>query len=422
MMNRVRKVGVRRLASAAVLAGGLLATNVAGAQAWWSAMNRLGASGSLRAGYWSSTRDLDAVHPQFGGLAWLKSTGDLTQHVGWFAEGWGVLTGPSGDTRTRADAREAYVDLRFGRLDMRVGRQIVAWGRADGINPTDNLTPRDYTIFVPDDADRRLGTAGVRATWYEGNLAMSALWLPEFRPNRVSLPSPPAGTNISERYDHWPAETWGLRADRTGGAIDWSVSFMRGLDLQPDLSAASVNGTATVNLDHHRAWVAGADAAMNAGRYGLRAEAAYMATEDDGGSDPFTKNHNVFVVLGADRAFSDRLNLNVQYLFRYVRHFSAPDTGIAYQGAIINSQVARVQHGATSRLKHSWHNETLVAELASTAWFGPRGIALLPKASYAVTDHWKLLVGGEVYRGDNRSMPGLLRKNSVAYAEVRLEF
>ena len=72
---------------------------------------------------------------------------------------------------------------------------------------------------------------------------------------------------------------------------------------------------------------------MNAGRYGLRAEAAYMGTEDDRGSEPFMKNHNVFIVVGADRAFSDRLNLNVQYMLRYIRQFSASDVGIAYSGS-----------------------------------------------------------------------------------------
>ena len=423
-VSSVERAGsVRRLRLRATLVAGLLLpANHAHAQ-WWSSLNGLGVSGSLRAGYWSSTRRLDAINPYFAGLAWLKSAGDITPQLGWFVEGWGTVNGPARDVATRADAREAYIDLRLGHLDARVGRQIVSWGRADGINPTDNLTPRDQTILVPDDADRRLGSTGVRATWYEGNLALSALWLPEFRPNRVSLPPSPAGISMRQRYDRWPGETWGIRADRSGGAVDWSVSFMRGLDLQPDLSATSLNsGTITVDLKHNRVWVAGADAAMNAGRFGLRAEAAYTSTEDDDGADPFTKNHNVFVVLGADRAFSDRLNLNLQYLFRYVRRFSAPVEGVALQGAIINSQVVQVQHGATSRLKHSWHNESLVAELASSAWFGPRGLALLPKASYAITDHWKLLVGGEMYRGDRRSILGLLRANSVAYTEVRLEF
>lgn len=412
--------------AALALASGL-ARGEARAQDVWSRLHDVGVSGSLRAGYWSSTRDLDASSPQFGSVAWGKATRELTPHVKVFVEGWAALRGPPDDTKARAEAREVYVDLRFGRLDARVGRQIVAWGRADGINPTDNVTPRDYTIFVPDDADRRVGTTGARASWYQGNLALTALWLPEHRPNRVSLPTL-VGTRVREHHKRWPGETWGLRAERTGGTVDWSLSFVRGRDLQPDLGIGQLNaGGGELRLDHHRVWVAGADAAMNLGRSGLRVEAAYMGTEDDHGLDLFTKNNNLFLVLGTDRTFGERLNVNVQYLSRYVRHFRAiagedPGSAVALQGAIFNSQAARVQHGATARVRHTWRHETVAAELASTAWFGPRGIALLPKASYAITDRWKLLLGGEAYRGDARSVLGVLRRNSVAYSELRLEF
>src|SRR3989475_11139578 len=76
---------------------------------------------------------------------------------------------------TSGKFREGYLDLRLGALDVRLGRQIIAWGRADQINPTDNLTPRDFTLLVPEDADQRSGTTGARATY------------------RVAGPSPPAG-------------------------------------------------------------------------------------------------------------------------------------------------------------------------------------------------------------------------------------
>ena len=39
--------------------------------------------------------------------------------------------------------------------------------------------------------------------------------------------------------------------------------------------------------------------AANAGRFALRAEAAYVDTEDSDGLDPFTKNPFLFVVAGA---------------------------------------------------------------------------------------------------------------------------
>jgi hypothetical protein len=79
-------------------------------------------------------------------------------------------------------------------LDVRVGRQIVARGRADGVNPTDNLTGEDLTLLTPDDDDRRLGTTAVRASYYPGDISFTGFWLPEFRGHRFPLPPAPGLT------------------------------------------------------------------------------------------------------------------------------------------------------------------------------------------------------------------------------------
>jgi hypothetical protein len=42
---------------------------------------------------------------------------------------------------TAVDLREAYVNAYLGPLDLRIGQQIIVWGRADALNPTNNLTP-----------------------------------------------------------------------------------------------------------------------------------------------------------------------------------------------------------------------------------------------------------------------------------------
>src|SRR5688572_7912189 len=141
-----------------------------------SVFDRLGITGSLRGGYWSSTRDLDAEDHLGAAMLWMKATKSLSNRVSFLAEGWVALSGPAGDSDGKGDLREAFVDLRFGHLDLRVGRQIFAWGRADGVNPTDNLTGEDLTLLAPDDDDRRRGTTALRASYYFGDVSVSALW------------------------------------------------------------------------------------------------------------------------------------------------------------------------------------------------------------------------------------------------------
>jgi len=381
---------------------------------------RLGVTGAVRAGYWSSTRNLDSEQNIGAGMLWLKTSHKVSDRVSFLAEGWTALRGPLEYGDATGELREAFVDLRFGRLDVRAGRQIIAWGRADGVNPTDNLSGQDLRLLVPDDADRRLGTTAVRASYYAGGVSVTGVWLPEFRGHEFALPPPPPGLAFVREAERWPGNQWALRVERTGGAVDWSASYFRGLDTAPDLGlAARDGGLPAVRVSHHRVRVFGADMAANAGRFGLRAEGAYVDTEDPHGRDPFVKNPFLFVVAGADRTFGGQLNLNVQYLFRYVTH--QPGTSVSVQD-VLNSQTRRTQHGASFRLGYKWLHDTLEAECAAVAYGAPSGTALRPKVTYALTDSWKVLAGAELLHGETASVFGLMEKNSTGFAELRWSF
>lgn len=396
------------------------------------ALGWAGLTGSIRAGYWSSTQNLDPEQHLAAGMIWLKSTRRVASRVSFLIEGWTALHGPVDDGDARGELREAFVDLGFGRLDLRVGRQIVAWGRADGINPTDNLTGEDLTLLTSDDEDRRFGTTTLRASYYLGGISLTGLWLPEFRGHRVPLPTTPGLTFVGESSD-WPGDQWAIRTEQTGREIDWSISYFQGLDLAPDLgpglASAMAGSERVVSLSHHRIRVVGADLAASVGRIGLRAEGAYIDTEDDDGRDPFTKNPYLFIVVGGDRTFREYLNLNVQYIYRLVRHHGMPGGGLSPAEAdlallqeTLNSQTRRLQHGASFRVSYKWLRETLEGECAAVGFFGPGGLALQPKLAYTLSDDWKALVGGELYRGESSSLFGVLRPNSTAHVEVRWSF
>jgi hypothetical protein len=396
-----------------------------------SLLQQAGMTGSVRAGYWSSTRNLDPEEHLGAGMVWLKSTRRLSSRVSLLVEGWTALRGPAGDGDASGELREAFVDLRFGPLDIRAGRQIIAWGRADGLNPTDNLTGEDLTLLAPDDDDRRLGTTALRASYYLGDVSVAAFWLPEFRGHRFPLPPSPGFAFVRD-HSAWPGNQWALRVEQTGRVVDWSISYFDGHDLTPDLGVrlaeAMPDRDVVITLSHRRIQVFGADMAANLGRIGLRAEGAYVDTEDRAGRDPFTKNPFLFAVVGGDRTFREYLNLNVQYLYRFVRgwtvhtELSPIQAGVAELQGVLNSQAARVQHGASFRVSYKWLRETLEGECAAAGFFGPDGLALRPKVTYALTDRWKVLMGAELYRGDSSSAFGLLQPNSTAYLEARWSF
>jgi hypothetical protein len=78
------------------------------------------------------------------------------------------------------------VNLYSSAIDVRIGKQIMAWGRADGLNPTDNLTPKDFTVLsAKDEEERRTGTTGILMKYHYEAYTLSVAWLPLFNPNTI---------------------------------------------------------------------------------------------------------------------------------------------------------------------------------------------------------------------------------------------
>ncbi len=81
---------------------------------------------------------------------------------------------------TFIDLREAYVNTYLGPFDLRLGKQIIVWGRADALNPTNNLTPVDFRIRSPLEDDIRLGNIGARAFLRLSPVRLEGVWMPTY--------------------------------------------------------------------------------------------------------------------------------------------------------------------------------------------------------------------------------------------------
>lgn len=71
---------------------------------------------------------------------------------------------------------EAYLDRRGETVDLRLGMQKFFWGRLDGVQPNDLLSPRQYEDpFVSDEADRKIAVPALAFTWLFPTAWRSAL-------------------------------------------------------------------------------------------------------------------------------------------------------------------------------------------------------------------------------------------------------
>ena len=281
----------------------------------------------------------------------------------------GLIRGlsPQGDNGVvYLDLREAYLELKgflFENVDLKIGRQRVAWGTADTVNPTDNVNPYDLEDVW--DFGRHRGSDGVQANIYLGPLTITALAMPTFSP--ATLPvggwaaafmstgvSLPPGVVLAGMTTNVVLPGSALADTMTVGGkvkasflgIDASVSYLYARDSLPIVDAVTVafapsgapNVDVTADLVYPRMHIVGADLATSIFSVGVWAEAAVfvpqqviLTTDTTGagggvsqtvalGTDPYVK-----YVVGADYTFPGNVYVNVQYLHGFLQQRGAAE-------------------------------------------------------------------------------------------------
>jgi hypothetical protein len=395
-------------------------------------------SGSLRGGYWTRSRSLDGVDDVFTGTVWGRDSIDLGAAGQVGVDGW--VGGPSryGDQDDRdatlrderyARLRELQWERSFGDLDIHVGRQMFLWGRADGLNPTDNLTPHDYLLLTPEDADQRFGDFAVQADYHVGNYELQLIWQPEFQTSLVPL-RPFAGVTYGYAAPSSTLGQYAAKLDHTGGSVDWSVSYYDGYDTLPDVAPAQLLPTGLqIGVANHREQVAGADVSTAVGAYVLRGEAAWAIRHADAADAFFRQRSQLSMVVGGERNFGERLDVSLQLWAQKVIGYRDPGqlsdpilrTVAIYQG-VLSNQVDGLEQGATFRVGYNWAHDTWSAETSGVAEFTRGGYLWRGKVSHAITDQWHADVGYDYFNGPQRSQFGYLKHTSTLYGQVRYVF
>ena len=82
--------------------------------------------------------------------------------------------------------REAYMDIYFNMVDLRIGKQQIIWGKADGVFITDIVSPKDLSEFLLRDFDEiRMGITSLKVNYYLGDNTFEFVWVPYFTSTRM---------------------------------------------------------------------------------------------------------------------------------------------------------------------------------------------------------------------------------------------
>lgn len=382
--------------------------------------------GKLHAGAWSSDRSLDNRSGVFPATLALQGKLNLTDTMRLFADG------RVGDASYFADqryavAREFYLDYTLNHADIRIGKQLLPWGRADRINPTDSLTSRDYRWLAPEEEDQRFGNTGVRYAHHLGDYTVTGVWLPYMRSTRIPLDPTYVQQVAIQQPDN--RDNFALKLDYTGSGLDGSLSFYDGIDTMPSLELNNTNSQQAYALHNHRIQRYGGDAAWAFGTYTLRSELSYTRTGKTNNEFSGKKYDYLQAVLGLEKQFAGNLNVILQAVWQSAFDWRSPSSWsnpeqrrLAVFQQIIVQQPARGYAGIAYRVSKKLFNDTFELELSGLGLTANQGWLMRPRLRYQVNDELSLALGGDYYEGDNNTIFGRLRGNRTLFLEVAYAF
>ncbi len=258
--------------------------------------------------------------------------------------------------------KEAYVDLLgvvSDNIDIRIGKQRVAWGTGDKLNPTDNLNPNDLEDIW--DFGRHLGSDGIKISFYPGDFTIVLVYFPQFTPSILPLGDlaaalSPSGDlpdgiivgNLSDKIilpenNIKEGSITGIKVSKSILDFDLSLSYVHTRDSLPLLNKSVLTPTAipgTVDIYSELIFpelnIVGADLAGALGQIGVWAEVAVTFPEEImmisdltslgmGMFDSIALDNKPYVkyVIGADYTFKNGIYLNFQYLHGFVHERGA---------------------------------------------------------------------------------------------------
>jgi len=343
--------------------------------------------------------------------------------------------------RTGFRLNEAYYRYSGDIWDISAGRQVIAWGQADGFKLTDVLSARDsseFTAFSSDDA--RLASDSIRMRFFHDFFTFEAVAVPFFTPNKLPrfgfedgakdapyyIDTPdtfntPFGS-VPVKYTKTESAKPRMFTDTEAAArfsfflsgIDFSVSGFYGWDKTPRYVKSGYaeltslvpfklkQAFLTLNQEYYRIGMAGIDAAIPAGDVTIRLETAWV-----GGRYFEPKNQNP--IPGVPSASSIPLTFNPSLQKHQLLALAGIDwiknswtlSTQYFEDLILDHKddIERPMHkGFVSlNLSKTFLRDTLKLSASGAVDVNYGSTSSTYSAAYALTDNIQFSLGGDVY-------------------------
>lgn len=125
------------------------------------------------------------------GTAFMETRMDLTDHLltvvsAQFHHYLRVNT--EADTLYEAELYECFLDILLDRLQFRIGKQVVTWGKTDVFSPLDILNPLDFrNLLDPAPESVKVPVLMLRSTYDFDNWTIEGVYIPFFEPMQFNV-------------------------------------------------------------------------------------------------------------------------------------------------------------------------------------------------------------------------------------------
>jgi hypothetical protein len=271
-----------------------------------------------------------------------------------------------GERFSEIEIKELYTGYKTGKIGVYLGNQIVTWGRADFLNPTDNISPSNRFFLSSDPDDQRLSNFMFRFKMeiMEG-INGEIVLVPVYKPSEYRYDLFELGEDISFSSMTLPSKilrnsSFAIKLDFSFNRVDLSVSYFRGYDhnygfrmvsFTSDITSGSftIRNSATPYLKN----TFGTDLAVTAGNFILKGEAA-LNMSSNYENEIHIPNPSVECVSGIEtRIFNSTLSL--EYICKYTFDFKPlseplpPDPGYPEQMSEYIMEYARYEFAQLNR-------------------------------------------------------------------------
>ncbi len=364
----------------------------------------------------------------------------------------------------RADwLRDCYLDYVSEELDVRIGKQQVVWGQADGIPVLDRVNPFDLTEYwLPDFVDLRIPLWMVNIKYAPKiNSMLQILIIPDFEQSTSAPPDAPLAFRSYKEYDafkngqkalgrgfreeiFYPGKqfknsTFGLQWMDRFGELEYTLNFLHGYyySARTYMESAAPNWYYSRRFKRYRLYGGSFNRTFtNPGPLQgitLRGDIAYYNDEptyygdvDKASTKGVNRWDNLFWIMGVDKYVATNWFLSFQfgqYILQDAKPGKVNSGGKPYQNMSPYSYGAQdqVENIFSLKIKTDFMHDRLKTEVMWT-WTDDNQGRVSPKFNFEIRDDLWLTAGIHYFYGNEQDSNGQFRDKNQVYLNLTSTF